>query len=198
MSPETIILCGNQNIPLRGHRDDSNDYESSGNPGNIQVPLDFRVKCGDTVLEEHFQTYAKHSAYRSKTIQNELIDCCGDFVKDQIIKEIKDAKFFSILADEVADLTNKEQMPLALRFVDKEGHIREEFLNLCIWPTARPGRMCMAEAIKTEIRALGLDLRNCRGQGYDSAGNMSGKCIGAAVRIQNDFPDAIYVHCASH
>ena len=56
----------------------------------------------------------------------------------------------------------------------------------------------MAEAIKTEIRSLGLDLHNCRGQGYDGAGNMSGKYIGAAVRIQNDFLDAIYVHCASH
>ena len=194
---KTIILCGKQNIPLRGHRDDSKDHESSGNPGNFQVLLDFRVECGDTVLEEHFQTCAKHATYRSKTIQNELIDCCGDFVKDQIIKEIKDAKFFSILADEVADLTNKEQMPLVLRFVDKEGHIREEFLKFVHLANGTSGEN-MAEAIKTEIRSLGLDLRNCRGQGYDGAGNMSGKYIGAAVRIQNDFPDAIYVHCASH
>ena len=48
------ILCDKQNIPLRGHRNDSKDYESSGNPGNFQVLLDFRVECGDTVLEEHF------------------------------------------------------------------------------------------------------------------------------------------------
>ena len=37
-----------------------------------------------------------------------------------------------------------------------------------------------------------------RGQGYDGAGNMAGKCIGAAARIQCVFPEAPYVHCGSH
>ena len=41
-------------------------------------------------------------------------------------------------------------------------------------------------------------MRNCRGQGYDGAGNISGKYSGTAIRIQNEFPDAVYVHRASH
>ena len=32
---KTIIICGKQNIPCRGHKDDLKDYESSGNPGNF-------------------------------------------------------------------------------------------------------------------------------------------------------------------
>ena len=48
------------------------------------------------------------------------------------------------------------------------------------------------------IRNLGLDMECCRGQGYDGAGNMSGKCQGAASLIQNDYHRAIYVHCAAH
>ena len=148
-------------------------------------------------MEEHFQTCAKHATYRPKTIRNELIDCCGEFVKDEIIKDVNDAKFFSILADEIGDLTNKEQMPPVLRFVDKERYAREEFFKFVHLANGASGEN-LVEAIKTEIRSLGLDLRNCREQGYDSAGNMSGKYIGAAVRIQNDSLDAIYVHCASH
>ena len=45
---------------------------------------------------------------------------------------------------------------------------------------------------------MGLDLAYCRGQGYDGASNMSGKCIGAAKLIQNDNEKAVFVHCASH
>ena len=41
-------------------------------------------------------------------------------------------------------------------------------------------------------------MKHCRGQGHDGAGNMSGKYSSTAIRIQNEFPDAVYVHCASH
>lgn len=56
---------------------------------------------------------------------------------DQLVAEIKAAKFFSILADEVSDVSGQEQMSLVLRFVDAKGQIREEFvkLNLFIYPT---------------------------------------------------------------
>ena len=34
----------------------------------------------------------------------------------------------SVIADEASDTTNKEQMPLVLRFVDKKFDSKEEFL----------------------------------------------------------------------
>ena len=55
----------------------------------------------------------------------------------------------------------------------------------------------IADAIKDELRDIDLNLDQCRGQGYDGAGNMSGKYIGAAKVFQDEFPQAIYVHCAS-
>ena len=51
---------------------------------------------------------------------------------------------------------------------------------------------------KKEIRQLGLDLLDCRGQGYDGADNMAGKCNGASALIKRVFPKALFVHCASH
>ena len=192
-----MIFCGQHDIALRGHRDDSKYYDSTSNVGNFQGLLNFRVECGDVILEEHFQTCPKNATYLSKTVQNELIEICGDYLRKQIIREVKVAKFFSILADEVADVSNKEQMPLVLRFVDTTGHIREEFIKFIYLANGTTGEN-IAEAIKSEISVLGLDMRNCRGQGYDGAGNMSGKYSGTAIRIQNDFPDAVYVHCASH
>ena len=47
----------------------------------------------------------------------------------------------------------------------------------------------LAKVIKDSVKEIGLDMKDCRGQGYDGAGNMAGKCAGAA---------AIHVHCTSH
>ena len=52
--------------------------------------------------------------------------------------------------------------------------------------------------LKKEIRQLGLDLLDCRGQGYDGASNMAGKRNGASALIKREFPKALFVHCASH
>ena len=48
------------------------------------------------------------------------------------------------------------------------------------------------------MEAIDLDMRDCRGQGYDGAGNMAGRCAGAAARILLNYPPALYTHCASH
>ena len=123
---DTIVLCGQQNFPLRGHRDDSMYYDLPGhNPGNFQALLDFRVRSGDKVSEEHFKTYSKTATYRSKTTQNQLAECAGNY----IIKEINDCGLFAVLGDEVADINNKEQMSLVLRYVDSQGDITERFIK---------------------------------------------------------------------
>ena len=59
-----------------------------------------------------------------------------------------------------------------------------------------PGQ-AIADKIKFTLEKLTLDLY-FRGQGYDRAGNMSGKYRVAAAIIQHDYPMALYVHCVSH
>ena len=46
-----------------------------------------------------------------------------------LANHLKAANFFSILADEVTDCSNQEQLSLAIRFVDSEGSTREEFMD---------------------------------------------------------------------
>ena len=52
--------------------------------------------------------------------------------------------------------------------------------------------------ITNSIQEKGLDIKNCRGQGYDGAAVMSGKYSGLQKKIQDVAPHAYYVHCASH
>ena len=57
----------------------------------------------------------------------------GEFIVDQIITEVKSGGHCSVLADVVADVSNKEQMPIILRFVYTKGRIWAEFIKfLCL------------------------------------------------------------------
>ena len=51
-----MIFCGQHDIDLRGHRDDLEYYDSTSSVRSFQDPLNFRVECGDAILEEHFET----------------------------------------------------------------------------------------------------------------------------------------------
>ena len=68
-------------------------------------------------------------------LQNDIIKCCGQVVTETIINEVKRNKYFSIIADEAADCSNKEQLSLVLRFVDDNLNIRENFIQFihCRW-----------------------------------------------------------------
>ena len=41
---------------------------------------------------------------RSKTIQNDIILCCGDHIRERVLSEVQKSKYYTILADEVVDI----------------------------------------------------------------------------------------------
>mgnify|MGYP006091271917 CR=1 FL=1 len=77
-------------------------------------------KGGDAVLGQHLVNHAGNASYISPRIQNEIIGLCGNTVRESIVNDIRQARFFSIMIDEVADLSRIEQLSLVLRFVDKK------------------------------------------------------------------------------
>ena len=83
---------------------------SQGADGNFVELLNYRVRGGDVVLAEHLKKCSKNATYISKTTQNDLISCCGELITIKILSAVKPAKFFSVIADEAADSSNKEQM----------------------------------------------------------------------------------------
>ena len=126
---------------------------------------------------------SKSATYHSTTIQNELIDICGETILKKVVSEIKDATYFFILAYEATDISNIEQIPIVIRFVDDSSVIRETFLGFSECNEGMSGEAISKEILET-VADFGLDMNCCRGQGYDGAGNMAGKCSGAAARIQ--------------
>ena len=110
-----IILCGKQGFALRGHRDDHVDWESEegkcSNQGNFIELVHFRAET-DTFLSEHLANSPRNARYTSKTTQNELVEVIGMKIRNDILDEVKRARFYTIFADKVADISNKEQLSL--------------------------------------------------------------------------------------
>ena len=70
------------------------------------------------------------------------------------------------------------------------------FLGLVDMPKADASTI--VQVIKSAVAACGLNLVNCRGQGYNGAAVMSGITSGVLARFKQDFPSMLYIHCLGH
>ena len=59
-----------------------------------------------------------------------------------MIREVFQAQYFAICADEAADSSNKEQLPLVDRFVDNTCAIMEEFIEFIVCDEGVSGFLC--------------------------------------------------------
>ena len=119
-----ILFLSKQGLAFQG---DNEDVNSLKNPGNFLALLKTFAEH-DNVLHAHlYQPKARNATYLSPRSQNDIISVIGnDLIRAKLITEIKEARYFSILADEVAS-HNVEHLPLCLRFVDANCDIREDF-----------------------------------------------------------------------
>ena len=78
---KTIIFCGQNNIALRGPRDD--DPQNTSLSGNFQALLEFRIDSGDQT-QHHLKTAPRNATYIYKTIQNEMITTVGAIIVNNL------------------------------------------------------------------------------------------------------------------
>ena len=119
----------------------------------------------------------------------------GDAIQKQILSDISQRKYFSILADETTDVSQTEQLNLSVRFI-KDTKVHEQFL--CFVRVSSTTGKDLASTILTQLSQLGLNLEHMRGQGYDGASNMSGKYCGVQARVKELYPLAMNTHCCNH
>ena len=195
---KTVIFCGRQELPLRGHRDDGSllaDYPQH-NDGVFRAALRFRMDAGDADLAAHLSSARANATYLSWETQNEIINACGSILTRQIAAEVCSAKFFSILVDETTDSATKEQCSLSVRYVTN-GEVWERFMAFCDLQGDMTAAS-IASAVVNKLMELEMDVSMIRGQGCDGAAAMSGRVNGVQAEIKKLSPAALYIHCASH
>ena len=102
-----------------------------------------------------------------------------------------------MIADEVTDCSNNEQLCIVIRYVEPEtASIREDLVTFLECDSSITGK-ALADKMLGFVRNH-LDPSKMHGQAYDGASNMSGMANGAAVRISSQYPIALCTHCTSH
>ncbi|KYN14551.1 52 kDa repressor of the inhibitor of the protein kinase [Trachymyrmex cornetzi] len=213
---KTIIFCGRQNIPLRGHRDDGQFFSTntdksvvSAPEGNFRALLKFRIDAGDTVLQHHLATASSNVTYISKTVQNELIDICKEKIQENILQNVKNAKFFSLLFDETTDISHTEQLSLSFRYYNN-GVIKEDFICFCdayemlrceeadSSKELRLTGVALAKIVENLCHKFDIDLTFCVGIGTDSCSVMASDVKGAVQELTKKAIHAKRCPCNNH
>ena len=134
--------------------------------------------------------------YSSRHIQNELLQVMALKVTREIASAIRTASYYTLMADEVTDASNREQVVVCIRWVDEEFEAHEEFIGL-----HKVDSICadvLVGVLKDTLLRMNLKINQCRGQCYDGASNMSGTKSGVATQIAAEESRAVYIHCYGH
>ena len=103
--------------------------------------------------------------------------------------------YFTIMANECADVTNEEQLVICLHCVDENLEVHEDFVGL--HPSSDTKADTIVKVILDTIHRIGLKIENARGQCYDGASTVGVK-NGVAAKIKLLDNAALYTHCSSH
>ncbi len=195
---DITVYLARQGLAFRGHDESS----TSSNRGNF-LELVHLLAEYDSVLRMHLECTQITQSQKKKPqvtllsnrTQNDLIRSLGTQVRNVILKEIKEAKIFSILLDETTDVSHSEQVSFVVRFVH-DMQIKERFIQVC--QVKSTTGQDLEEVVMALLSENGLNAENIRGQGYDGAANMSASYKGLQARLQRQNEKALFVHCHAH
>ena len=183
---EAIKYLGRQGLALRGHNEDTVDVG-----GNLYRLLLLQAKeCPEMI------TWLEKKEYISPTIVNEVINLMGQSVLRMLLSDASVSLWYSVIADEATDISHNEQMSLSIRWIDSSYSIHEDTLGLIQLPNTKAETIFVA--IKDILIRCSLPIKQCCGQAYDGAGNMSGIRNGVQALFKKEANHALYVHCLTH
>ncbi|XP_030750179.1 zinc finger MYM-type protein 1-like [Sitophilus oryzae] len=149
----------------------------------------------DSVLKLHFENSTRFKG-TSNLIQNDLILSVGEVMLKTIKKEISEASFVAFILDETTDISNTSQLSKIVRYVTKQGQIKERFLGFVDVSMQRTA-LALNEIVLSTIEDLDCGLKLV-GQSYDGAAVMAGQLGGLQAKVKETYPSALFVHCMAH
>ena len=179
---EAVILCAEQGLASRGHRDhgkpasdDDDDNMKKVYQGNFLAIVNTFAKF-DTILKDHIEQGSRNAKMLSWNIQNDIISCLAEFVRDRIKEHISKSTYYAIIADEVTErYSNKEVLLICLRYlryINGEPRIYETFFD-STHIKGRPTGQTIGKTILEILENNRINVADCRAQAYDVAKVMS-------------------------
>ncbi|XP_058746051.1 uncharacterized protein LOC131618918 [Vicia villosa] len=192
-----VKFLAKHNLAFRG----SNERLYQNSNGNFLGLIEMLAEF-DPVIQEQIRRITNnniHVHFLGHSIQNEKIILLASAIKNEIIRKIKQAKYFSVILDCTPDVSHHEQMSLIIRYVNVYSNsvsVEESFLGFMnVDKTTGQG---LFDVLQNKLKRLDLDLFDVRGQGYDNGSNMKGKHQGVKMKFLDMNPRAFYTPCSCH
>ena len=157
----TTVFLARQGLPLRG---DGDEQDSNFNQVLLLQSKE-NARIGNWLSRQRYK-------YTSKDIQNEILKLMAKEVLDEIVTNIQSADFFTVMADESTDASNKEQVVVVIRWVDKSLDVHEDFIHL--YNVNNTNAETITGTITESLSDLQLNVKQLREQYYDGASAMMG------------------------
>ena len=116
-----LRFLARQSLPLRGDGDESDS--------NFTQLLKLRGEDDPRVFD---WIKKKTDKCTSGEMQNDIIQVMALEILRKVAASIRDAPFYTIMADETRDMSNREQVVLCIRWVTENFEVREDY-----WPVRR-------------------------------------------------------------
>ncbi|XP_061558122.1 uncharacterized protein si:dkey-250d21.1 [Phycodurus eques] len=110
-------------------------------------------------------------------------------LREEIIKELWDSQFFTIITEQTVDIDGEVYVPLCIRYLNKEDIQCEE--TLAFIPLLEDSAVLL-DAIETTLsEKWGLNMAYCRGQALLSVGEVGAQMGAVSLAIANKYPQAV-------
>ena len=137
-------------LALRGDGDESDS-------NYIQL-LQLRGEDDPKVLE---WLKCRNEKYTCSESQDEMLQIMALSILRDLVHRIKSSVFYSIMTDETADASNREQIVIVIRHVSDDLVPHEEFTGLAKVPSIDANTV--TETTEDSLLRMNLSLKNCRG-----------------------------------
>ncbi|XP_031713303.1 uncharacterized protein LOC116389049 isoform X2 [Anarrhichthys ocellatus] len=124
-----------------------------------------------------------------KIDKKEILQFSEDLMREEIQNSLRQARFFSILLQDVTSIESKDQIPVFIRSVTVEGYPQKHLIGFlpCDMDTENLFYMLLSEL----RNKWGLRMEHCRGLTYLVTGSMCQKMRDLTSRILQEFPQVV-------
>jgi len=113
-------------------------------------------------------------------------------IKDEIVKEVKISRIFSVQMDATQDISAHDQCATDLRYVF-EDRAKERLVRLL--KVDNSSGKCLHTPLRNSLAEIGLTLEQCIGDSFDGAANTSGVYSGLQALMKAARPSLIHTWC---
>ena len=155
--------------------------------------IDLIVSCVGNDLEEFVRKAAKNASYTSTDAVTDFVEAIGVWVDE--LQGVRNAPFFSLMADECVDVANIEEISVYCRWVEN-GVPVEHFME--ILPLKKTNAQSIYSMLLDWLKKKDLQYSKLIGMGFDGAATFAGKKSGVQARLKKHAPHSVFVHCHCH